>query len=91
VQEGLALFERAQQLDPDELQAWLWPMYGLEALEQHERADALLRQVLGLLDEDVDAARAKLAQLVERIDVDTAASDWSVRSTGAALAARHGL
>jgi hypothetical protein len=44
-----------------------------------------------LLDEDVDAARAKLAQLVERIDVDTAASDWSVRSTGAALAARHGL
>jgi len=88
---GLDAFARARELDPQEVQGWLWPMYAHEALDQQGEADGLVAGLLPLLAADPTDARKRLGTILRLADTAPVGLGHSARYFGAILAARHGL
>ena len=69
--EGLALFERARELDPKEIQAFLWPIIAYAALNNHAAVRSLLNKLLGMLCPEPKTARRRAETLLDLIDTES--------------------
>ncbi|MCB0360077.1 MAG: DUF1028 domain-containing protein [Bdellovibrionales bacterium] len=88
-QRGLNDLGRARLLDPNELQGWIWAIFGLEGTDRPHAADHLFRQLLRKLDSNEEIAKQKAHAIFSLVNTSADGLGRSTRELGEAIISRN--